>query len=755
MFKWFRDLSVGSKIGTGFLLVVTLQLAMILITLSQVNKVRNLTSKVIEVRVPTALSSLTALSGMNQSLAALRGWMILGKEKFKTERAAAWSEGIDPSLAEMKKLSANWTDQQNIDALKIVEEKISDFRKYQQQAEDATQTDIERAKAILGEKAAPTAVIINEQLKGMVTRQKELLKTDGVEENTLVASLTSLLWVLMLAGAAISGILGVSITRAISKPVAVVAETAIAVASGNLRCEKIDVESKDEIGTLGNAFNELLDGLKNFISHTGKILKGETDNDKFGVEGDFKKALDEMLIQARVKKESDKEINQLALMVGNMAASLIYADTSMTIRYINPTSEKILSELEKFMPVKARNMIGQSIDIFHKNPATVRKIVSDPRNLPHTARIQLGPETLELRITAVYDKDQKYMGPLVCWNIITEQVNTENKAKEMAERELGQARELKNKVDNMLIVVNSATHGDLTREVTVKGTDSIGQMGESLSSFISNLRKNISNIGINAQALAGAAEELTAVSQQMAGNAEETAAQAGVVSAASEQVSRNVETVATGTEEMSASIKEISKNASEAARVAATAVKVTETTNTIISKLGISSSEIGEVIKVINSIAEQTNLLALNATIEAARAGEAGKGFAVVANEVKELAKETSKATEDISRKIQAIQTDTSSAVDAIGEISKVINQVNDIANAIASAVEEQAATTSEMGRNVVEASKGSSEIAQNIVGVSQAAQSTTQGASDTQKASLELARMASDLQGLVAQFKY
>ena len=181
---------------------------------------------------------------------------------------------------------------------------------------------------------------------------------------------------------------------------------------------------------------------------------------------------------------------------------------------------------------------------------------------------------------------------------------------------------------------------------------------------------------------------------------------------------------------------------------------VAETTNLTIAKLGESSTEIGNVIKVITSIAEQTNLLALNATIEAARAGEAGKGFAVVAKEVKELAKETAKATEDISQKIETIQGDTRAAIEAIDEISTIINNVNDIQTTIATAVEEQTATTSEMSRGVSEAATGSSEIARNIAGVADAASNTTIGASDSQKAAAELARMAADLQALVGDFQ-
>jgi methyl-accepting chemotaxis protein len=256
------------------------------------------------------------------------------------------------------------------------------------------------------------------------------------------------------------------------------------------------------------------------------------------------------------------------------------------------------------------------------------------------------------------------------------------------------------------------------------------------------------------QTLASAAQELTSVSQQMASNSEETASQASVVSAAAEQVSRNVGTVASATEEMGASIKEIAKNAHEAARVATAAVKVADKTNATISKLGESSAEIGNVIKVITSIAQQTNLLALNASIEAARAGEAGKGFAVVANEVKELAKQTAKATEDIGRKIEAIQTDTKGAVEAIGQIGTIISQINDIQSTIASAVEEQTATTAEISRNVSEAALGSREIAQNVMGVAQAARGTTEGAANTKTSAEELARMATELQHLVTKLE-
>jgi methyl-accepting chemotaxis protein len=316
-------------------------------------------------------------------------------------------------------------------------------------------------------------------------------------------------------------------------------------------------------------------------------------------------------------------------------------------------------------------------------------------------------------------------------------------------------RSIARATQSVLVHAEAIATGDLTgRDLKVHSQDELGDLTTAINKMSGSLKRMILAITENSLQVASASEQLSSTSQRITANSEETSARAKVVSNTAAQVSQNLQTIATGAEEMSTSIQEIAKNASEAAQVATSAVKVAETATATVSKLGESSTEIGLVIKVITSIAQQTNLLALNATIEAARAGEAGKGFAVVANEVKELAKETAKATEDISRKIEAIQGDSKAAVDAISTISDVINRINGISSTIATAVEEQNATTNEMARNVSEAAQGSGEITSNIAGVAQAADSTSRGADDTQKAAQQLVQTSAELRRLVEKFK-
>ena len=316
------------------------------------------------------------------------------------------------------------------------------------------------------------------------------------------------------------------------------------------------------------------------------------------------------------------------------------------------------------------------------------------------------------------------------------------------------ARSITRPMADAATVFAAVADGDLSQRLGMGSKDGLGEMGRHANAALTRISEVMTAFASSAAELSATSDRIGQVSRRIASDAQESSAQATVVAAASAEVSRNVRTVATGSEEMGASIREIAHNATEAAQVAGRAVSAAETTNATVTKLGQSSREIGDVVKVISSIAEQTNLLALNATIEAARAGEVGKGFAVVANEVKELAQETARATEDISRRVEAIQVDTANAVTAIEEVSTVIQQINDYQTTIASAVEEQTATTAEMDRNVTEAASGSGDIATNIAGVAQAAHSTSESVTESQRAADELAQVSIRLGTLTAQFR-
>jgi methyl-accepting chemotaxis protein len=320
---------------------------------------------------------------------------------------------------------------------------------------------------------------------------------------------------------------------------------------------------------------------------------------------------------------------------------------------------------------------------------------------------------------------------------------------------LSLARSLSAAANGMLRMIEEVADKNLTvRDVEIASEDEVGQAGTALNRMKNNLHQMVQSMRETAEQVAASSEELSATSQQITANSEETTAQAKVVSEAGGQVNTNLQTLASGSEEMSSTIGEIAKNATEAARVAGEAVEAAESANQTVSKLGESSVEIEKVIEVITSIAQQTNLLALNATIEAARAGEAGKGFAVVANEVKELAKQTAKATGEIKQKIGVIRENTGGAIEAISGIKGVIDKISHISTVIATAVEEQSATTSEMTRNVTEAAQGATTIANNIKGVAEAAQSTSTSVGEAQTATEHLAKMANQLRDQVGQFQ-
>jgi methyl-accepting chemotaxis protein len=549
----------------------------------------------------------------------------------------------------------------------------------------------------------------------------------------------------ILVGAAGALATGWMVARSVGRDVADLRRVTTLMGQGDFR-SPAEVRSSNELGDIGRVMNQVLDGIR--------------------------AALDAEQVDWADVGRQRSEITRIRQLVENAPINLMYFNHELQLQYLNPAATKAFAALGASLPVPADRLLGTSLAGFRWIPDARLAQLQDLSQPPFQGRVEVGKETVELTACSIRDARGTWQGAMVTWAVITEQLAAERRvqeaqAKELklvqereaeqatrAEAERREAAVVRQRVDQILEVVRAAGQGDLTRELSVSGDDAVGRLGEGLGAFFRNLRGSIADVSRAAETVTASSTRMREVGAQLNAAAGETASQANLASASADEVSRNVTTVAAGTEEMDASIREIAKNASEAARVATQAVEAARQTNTTVAKLGESSVEIGKVIKTITAIAEQTNLLALNATIEAARAGEAGRGFAVVANEVKELAKETARATEEIGPMIEAIQADTANAVEAIRSISEIIGQINGIQISIAGAVEEQTATTNEMSRNVTAAARGTEEIAQNILGVARAANQATEGAGQSEQVAAGLAAAADDLRALMARFQ-
>ncbi len=455
------------------------------------------------------------------------------------------------------------------------------------------------------------------------------------------------------------------------------------------------------------------------------------------------------------QKKASRHLDLLETIAASVPVNILVADTEGTVVFANDRSIETLKSLAHLLPIQPEDIVGTSMDVFHANPSKQRGMIADDRLMPHRTRFEIGGEVLDLELTATYGRDGQYKGPIVTWAVVTSQVEQERELEARRTEEITASALLEGQVARVLEIVSKASGGDLTGSVALDGDSAIAQVASGLDSFLERLRGHIGQIASNSSLLASAAEQMSATSDQLQHNSTAATTSTTELAASAGTLATSVQTVAAGTKEMSASILEIAKNAENASRVASDAVGLARTTTETVGKLGESSAEIGQVIKVITSIAQQTNLLALNATIEAARAGDAGKGFAVVANEVKELAKETARATDDIARRIETIQSDTQDAVVAIGDIGSIIDEINVIQGTIASSVEEQTATTTVMANTIEDASQGTTEIVESLATVTQGAHDNANGAVDIQGASSELARMAAELTTLVSEFTY
>jgi len=482
------------------------------------------------------------------------------------------------------------------------------------------------------------------------------------------------------------------------------------------------------------------------------------------------------------------EAYKLRQFVDKAEGAVIMIDRDFIINYANETTVKMLNEhastfREIWPSFDPNTVMGSCIDQFHKDPRHQRKMLSDPSNLPYMTDIQVGPLTFALTVSAQIDDGGNYIGNALEWKNVTaerKQVAREKKVAAFQENEVASVSDSLNKIAaGDLKQVYEVAEAD---EDTADASNTFNQIAGAVNGMCENLRQVLGKVAENANILTSSSEELISTGTQLAAGAEQTTTQSATVASAAEEMSTNmanmsasteemtanVQTVAAAVEEMTTSISEIAKNAEQASNVADNAAQLAESSNQTIGQLGTAADEIGKVIEVIQDIAEQTNLLALNATIEAARAGDAGKGFAVVATEVKELAKQTADATEDIRNRIEGIQGSTQEVVRSIGEISEVIGEVSGVSRTIASAVEEQSITTKEISqsvaqssdaattvsRGVAESASASQEITRTIVEVDKAAKETVVAASKTQDSGSAMSQLAGELQGLVNQFQ-
>jgi methyl-accepting chemotaxis protein len=392
------------------------------------------------------------------------------------------------------------------------------------------------------------------------------------------------------------------------------------------------------------------------------------------------------------KVKADATTAKLMQMLDDMPMNVMTLELeNFTIDYINKTSIETLRPLEHLLPCKVDELQGACFDIFHKTPAHQRKLMSDPSNLPHRAKIKLGDETLDLQVSAILDGAGNYTSAMLNWSVVTAQV-------QLADR-----------------------------------------FEEEVKAIVDQVSNNASEMQSSANTLSTTADD--------------TSKKAMAVAAAAEQATSNVQTVASAAEELSSSVNEIGRQVTESTKIAQGAVTQAAATDDKIQGLAESAQKIGDVINLINDIASQTNLLALNATIEAARAGDAGKGFAVVASEVKSLATQTAKATDEIATQINDIQAATTEAVTAIKDISSTISEISEISTAISAAVEEQGAATREIAGNVQQAATGTQDVSTNIGDVTRASSETGEIAQNVLNVASELSTQASTLQEKVDQF--